>query len=101
TRAGGTLSLRFRTATLSDVRSIVALVESAYRGDASRAGWTTEADLLGGQRTDDADVASLMASPRSRILLAESDHLLGSVLLTTEDEDAYIGMLAVRPRLQG
>jgi hypothetical protein len=51
-----TLSLRFRRATPSDVPQVVALVESAYRGDASRAGWTTEADLLDGQRTDEAEV---------------------------------------------
>ncbi|CAM5672839.1 hypothetical protein SCYAM73S_02865 [Streptomyces cyaneofuscatus] len=41
----------FRDATGDDVPALVALVESAYRGDSSRAGWTTEADILQGQRT--------------------------------------------------
>ena len=41
---------QFRNATPDDVPAVVALVESAYRGEASRAGWTTEADLLDGQR---------------------------------------------------
>ena len=39
-------------ATASDLPAIAALVNSAYRGDSSRQGWTTEADYLGGQRTD-------------------------------------------------
>ena len=42
----GSTALRFRAATPADVPAIVALVESAYRGDSSRAGWTTEADLM-------------------------------------------------------
>jgi len=78
------------------------VVESAYRGDASRVGWTTEADLLDGQRTDADAVADLIRSADSRIVLAEGpDGLLGSVLLTDEGEDAYIGMFAVRPGGQG
>jgi ribosomal protein S18 acetylase RimI-like enzyme len=94
--------MQFRRATLADVPSIVALVESAYRGDASRVGWTTEADLLDGQRTDPDAVAELINNPESRILLAEGpDGLLGSVLLSDEGEGIYIGMFAVRPGGQG
>jgi ribosomal protein S18 acetylase RimI-like enzyme len=94
--------MQFRRATLADVPAIVSLVESAYRGDASRVGWTTEADLLDGQRTDAEAVASLISNPTSRILLAESeDGLLGSVLLSDEGEGAYLGMFAVRPGGQG
>ena len=37
-----------RYATLHDIPALVALVTSAYRGDARRAGWTTEADILDG-----------------------------------------------------
>ena len=96
--------MQFRRATLADVPAIVSLVESAYRGDASRVGWTTEADLLDGQRTDADAVAVLITSTDSRILLAEgSDGLLGSVLLSDEGVGAgtYIGMFAVRPGGQG
>jgi len=94
--------MQFRRATLADVPAIVSLVESAYRGDASRVGWTTEADLLDGQRTDADAVAGLITSPTSRILLAEGgDGLLGSVLLSDEGDAAYIGMFAVRPGGQG
>ncbi len=44
--------LDFRNAGEADIGAIVALVEGSYRGDASRAGWTTEADLLDGMRID-------------------------------------------------
>src|SRR4051794_13241714 len=53
-RAGDNGAVMFREAGPADLGAIVALVESAYRGESSRAGWTTEADLLDGQRTDRA-----------------------------------------------
>ncbi len=79
------------------------LVESAYRGESSRVGWTTEADLLDGQRTDAAEVGSIMRRPGSVIILAESDDgLVGSCQLERHGEDAaYFGMFAVRPSEQG
>ena len=61
----------FRLATPADIGAIVALVESAYRGDVSRKGWTTEADLLDGQRTDPISVAELLAKPGCCVLLGE------------------------------
>src|SRR5262245_2837921 len=63
-------AMEFRPAVATDVPQIVALVESAYRGEASRAGWTTEADLLEGQRTDPQGVAEIVASPEGLLLLA-------------------------------
>jgi ribosomal protein S18 acetylase RimI-like enzyme len=94
--------MQFRRAAAADVPAIVALVESAYRGPASRAGWTTEADLLDGQRTDADEVARLLADPANRILLVEGpDGLLGSVLVSDQGDAAYVGMFAVRPGLQG
>ena len=57
-------SLEFRCATLADVDTIVTLVESAYRGESSKAGWTTEADLLDGQRTDRDTVQRLAPAMR-------------------------------------
>jgi ribosomal protein S18 acetylase RimI-like enzyme len=95
--------VRFRRATPGDVLAIVALVDSAYRGESSRVGWTTEADLLDGQRTDPDEVGELIAGERTRILVAEDEPgtLLGSVLVSDEGEAVYLGMFAVRPRLQG
>jgi GNAT superfamily N-acetyltransferase len=91
----------FRAATAADVPVIVALVESAYRGESSRAGWTTEADLLDGQRTDADSVAALVADPDARIVLAvEGDAIVGSAHLAREGDRAWFGMFAVRPTRQ-
>ena len=43
-----------RPAAADDAPALVALVNSAFRGESSRAGWTTGADMLGGQRVGDA-----------------------------------------------
>ncbi|EST29679.1 hypothetical protein M878_20325 [Streptomyces roseochromogenus subsp. oscitans DS 12.976] len=58
--------LTCRIATADDIPALVALVESAYRGDTSRRGWTTEADLLDGQRTDLDAVTAIVHDPESR-----------------------------------
>jgi len=95
------MSLGFRGATGADVDAIVALVESAYRGDASRVGWTTEADFLDGRRTGADDVLAQIARPQSRILLAERDsELLACAHVAQEDGAGYFGMFSVRPGLQ-
>lgn len=93
----------FRPATLVDVAAIVALVNSAYRGDTSRAGWTTEADILDGQRTDAEEIAQLIAEAGSEFLLCWRDGVIvGSVHLLRQDEvTAYLGMLVIKPGLQG
>ncbi len=93
--------LIFRHATHADVDAIARLVESAYRGESSRAGWTTEADLLDGQRTDAIEVRSLIEGVDSFVLLAEEpDGLVGSVWLSRQGGNAHIGMFAVRPTRQ-
>jgi ribosomal protein S18 acetylase RimI-like enzyme len=94
----------FRDATEADVSAIVALVESAYRGDASRAGWTTEADLLDGQRTDPDAVREIIDSGASRMLLGitPDGELLACCQLERRDNGVcYFGMFAVSPVLQG
>ncbi|HVI26183.1 MAG TPA: GNAT family N-acetyltransferase [Xanthomonadaceae bacterium] len=99
--------LRFRRATEADIPAIVALVESAYRGDASRAGWTTEADLLDGRRTGADDVGECIRRPHSAVLLAEREEggdareLLACAHIAIEDGAGYFGMFSVRPALQG
>lgn len=94
--------VNFRTARPADVSSVVALVESAYRGDASRAGWTTEADLLHGQRTDPEQVAALLTRPDAVLLLVDAgDALLGCCQLENRGDRAYFGMFAVSPAAQG
>ena len=98
--------LRFRAAAAADVGAIVALTESAYRGDASRVGWTTEADLLDGQRTDAREVAELVARPHARMLLAERNgQLVACCFIERQGNDeapvGYFGMFSVRPDAQG
>ncbi|WP_078901720.1 GNAT family N-acetyltransferase [Actinacidiphila yeochonensis] len=96
------LGLSFRQAAREDVPALVELVESAYRGDASRAGWTTEADLLGGQRTDPEGVLEAIEKPGSLLLTVwDGGVLVGCCQLEHRDTHAYFGMFAVRPALQG
>ena len=84
--------------------AIVELVESAYRGDASRVGWTTEADLLDGQRTDVEAVTETITTASSVMLLTvdEAGRLMACCQLDGRDNGvAYFGMFAVRPEAQG
>jgi len=92
----------FRSARAADAPAIVALVESAYRGDASRAGWTTEAELLDGQRTDLSEVQALLADARVALCLATlRSEVIGSVCVRVDPSGtAHIGMFAIRPTLQ-
>ncbi len=94
--------LAFRDATAADVDAIVELVTSAYRGEASRAGWTTEADLLDGNRIDPGVLRGDIARERSRVLLASrAGELVACAHVAIEDGAGYFGMFAVRPVLQG
>jgi ribosomal protein S18 acetylase RimI-like enzyme len=109
--------LHFRDATLADVPAVVALVTSAYRGEASRAGWTTEADLLDGARIDPDLLRADIEREGSRVLLAELEAparqglhgsrdagtapaLVACAHVAVEDGAGYFGMFAVRPGLQ-
>jgi len=91
-----------REATAADVDVVHTLVEHAYRGDTARQGWTHEADLLGGQRTDAATLMELIADPDHRLILLESsDALIGCVdVHARPGSTAYLGLLAVDPAQQ-
>ncbi|MFI5685372.1 GNAT family N-acetyltransferase [Streptomyces sp. NPDC051636] len=94
--------LVFRDGTDADVDALVALIESAYRGDTSRAGWTTEADILEGQRTDPEEVLEVIKSPDSRLLTVEQDgRIVACCQLEHRGDHAYFGMFAVSPEQQG
>lgn len=94
--------LTFRAATRADTPAIVALVESAYRGEVSRQGWTTEAGLLDGQRTDPDGVDALISRADSRVLLAfRGDEMLACAHIERQGDTCYFGMFSVRPNLQG
>lgn len=94
--------LQFRLAQKNDAEAITALVNSAYRGDSSRAGWTTEADLLTGVRVQAEDVREIIETEGSMILLClQQNEIVGSVNLLKTEDKAYLGMFAVNPLLQG
>jgi ribosomal protein S18 acetylase RimI-like enzyme len=94
--------LTFRDATDADVDVLVALIESAYRGDSSRVGWTTEADILEGQRTDPDGVLEVIKTPDGKLLTVERDgRVVACCQLEHRGPHAYFGMFAVSPALQG
>jgi ribosomal protein S18 acetylase RimI-like enzyme len=81
---------------------IAVLVNSAYRGESSKQGWTTEADLLAGLRTDAEEIQCLISTGDSMFLLCRAKaELIGSVHLQKQAEQVCLGMLAVSPSLQG
>jgi GNAT superfamily N-acetyltransferase len=94
--------LTFRPATLADIDALVVLVTSAYRGDASKQGWTTEADMLDGQRIDPAVLRKDIERERSLIIIAEREaQLLACAHVAEENGAGYFGMFSVQPGLQG
>lgn len=97
-----TIALTFHNARPDDAEQLVALINSAYRGESSRLGWTTEADLLEGRRTDVAEILALIADGDSLMMLCKAETgLLGSVLAQKSGKEVQIGMLAVDPVWQG
>ena len=95
-------SLRITPATTADVSALVKLVNSAYRGEESRKGWTTEADLLTGIRTDADSLLEMLQAPAVTILKCTdaAEQLLGCVYLEQKGTTLYLGMLSVAPGLQ-
>lgn len=97
------MSWEFIQANGDQAKEISDLVNSAYRGESSKKGWTTEADLLGGQRCDTDSIHELMSKDIAVILVAENEnngHIEGCVHLEKNGEKCYLGMLTVKPSLQ-
>lgn len=91
--------ITFRKANFEDADKLNYLVNSAYRGDSSRSGWTTEADLLGGQRVDPEGIRDMIRNDRIEIAL-EGDEILGCIYIKRAQDFVYFGMLTVNPELQ-
>lgn len=94
--------ITFKKAQISDIPLIVGLVNSAYRGESGKVGWTTEADILGGQRTDPQAIEEMILKPGARIELGldADNQILGCVYLEQKSDSLYLGMLTVNPNLQ-
>ncbi len=92
-------------ATPADIPQMVAVINSVYRGEQSKKGWTTEANFIDGDlRTDEADIAQLMAMPTTTFLKAEHPvaGLVGSVFLSKKDNGKlYLGMFSIHLEWQG
>jgi ribosomal protein S18 acetylase RimI-like enzyme len=97
------VTLAFRFADERDVAALVGLIDSAYRGEASQEGWTSEAHLLDGQRTDAEAVRAVVRGPGSAVLVAEAGGLLAGCcqLERRPAAEVYFGMFSVQPGRQG
>ena len=94
--------LMFRKALAAEADEIADLINLCYRGKASRQGWTTEADLMGGLRTSAEEVRQLIHAQDSIMLLClQNDTLLGSIHMERMQQVAHLGMFVVQPVLQG
>lgn len=92
-----------RQATQKDIPSLVPLINSAYRGEASKKGWTTEANLVSGDiRTDIMQMEELMNAAGVAFLVCENETGTpeGSVYLQKKENKLYLGMLSVLPEIQ-
>lgn len=89
-------------ASPEDAEGLERLINSAYRGEFALQGWTTEAELIDGTRTDATLIRGIIADPSSVLLKAvNASGIVGCVELRMEGNRLYLGMLTVRPDLQG
>ncbi|MBC7866517.1 MAG: GNAT family N-acetyltransferase [Gloeobacteraceae cyanobacterium ES-bin-316] len=91
-------------ASEADLPALKNLLNIAYRGESSRQGWTTEADIIAGDvRTDDQDLIRIMQLPNSIFLkyLDKENEIRGCVNLQQHGQKIYLGMFSVSPVLQG
>jgi ribosomal protein S18 acetylase RimI-like enzyme len=89
-------------ASVPDIPQLLQLINSAYRGEDARKGWTHEADLIDGNiRTDENSLRQVIKTPGAAILKYEEEgKILGCVYLQTKGERLYLGMLSVAPNSQ-
>ncbi|MEO7978565.1 GNAT family N-acetyltransferase [Flavobacterium sp.] len=88
-------------ATLQDIPVLTILINSAYRGESSKKGWTTEANILEGKRTTEEELTQTIQDPKNTILkFTDNERITGSVLLVEKEQQLYLGMLTVSPELQ-
>jgi ribosomal protein S18 acetylase RimI-like enzyme len=93
--------INFYIAGEPDIPHIHHLVNSAYRGESSKTGWTTEADFLDGIRVDLEGLREMINTKNAMILQAKmDDKLVGCVYLEQQGDRLYLGMLTVDPTLQ-
>jgi ribosomal protein S18 acetylase RimI-like enzyme len=89
-------------ASISDIPQLLKLINSAYRGEDAKKGWTHEANLIDGDiRTDENSLKQVIKTPGAAILKYEEEgSLLGCVYLQKKGDRLYLGMLSVSPDRQ-
>lgn len=97
--------LNFYKAELIDAEAISQLVNSSYRGETSRKGWTTEADILDGLRTTTTEVGKIIKSENAFILIGVlKDEVVATICCERQElglkDTVHFGMIAVKPKLQ-
>ncbi|UOQ73156.1 GNAT family N-acetyltransferase [Hymenobacter cellulosilyticus] len=90
-------------AAASDIPALVSFVNSVYRGENSKQGWTTEAHLLDGPRIDAESLAEMLVAEGATLLMSRNEvgELVGSVYLQKQADVMYLGMLSVDATRQG
>jgi ribosomal protein S18 acetylase RimI-like enzyme len=88
-------------ATVKNVPDLCLLVNSAYRGESSKKGWTTEANLLKGDRITKDELLKIFQQKGNTILkCTDNNQIVGCVLLVEKKSELYLGMLTVAPEMQ-
>ncbi|XP_037030219.1 uncharacterized N-acetyltransferase YjgM-like [Bradysia coprophila] len=78
-------------------------METCYRGDTARAGWTHDSDLVDGNRTTEALLLEEITLPGGNYLTYNEDgKIVGCVytLVNAEDNTCFVGSLCVHPTIQ-
>ncbi len=107
-------SVFLRQAKADDIGALEQLLNCCYR---ETAGWTNEADLVGGIRITPEELASTITNPTHYLFVypktttgerdsEETGEILGCIAVdiktdAASNKKAYIGMFAVHPVLQG
>ena len=96
-------SVSIRPARPADADVLTDLIRSAYRGQDSRAGWTSEADLVEGERISRDQVLAMISAGGSLLLVvADAAQLVACCQLRNQGAGlAYFGTFAVSPQAQG
>jgi ribosomal protein S18 acetylase RimI-like enzyme len=87
----------------TDIPELNTLINSAYRGEISKNGWTTEAEILDGIRINEETLATYFEQSNVSILKCSNEvgEIIGTVYLELNTPKLYLGMFAVSPFVQG
>lgn len=94
----------FKKATEKDIPQLLELVESCYRGDFAKKGWTCESDIVSGARTTKELLKEEIIAPGGSYLMHTDvqGKVIGCVYIkvNTQEKNAFVGSLCVHPTLQ-